>query len=123
MNTASSDPHQIYVELILEKTLNNRALAKTLFEKLFDGLPAQVEDLSRLLNGNDTVNAQKIIHDIHGIVASCGLVNLEYYAGLVEKLLFDKNLVSAKKSFRILEEQIKIFLDYQEDILNVLDVS
>ncbi len=120
MNFSSSNLHQTYIELLLEKTLNNRVLAKTLFEKLFATLPTQIEELEGFLNKQNLSLAQKIAHDIHGTVASCGLVNLEYHANLVERHLFMNNLEQAQKSFLNLEQLVRKFLDCQNDILSSL---
>ena len=117
MNFNDSNLHQTYIELLLEKTLNNRTLAKTLFEKLFNSLPTQIEELAGLLKNNELTQAQKLIHDIHGAVASCGLVNLEYQAGLIERYLFENNMERAQKSFQNLEQLVNNFLACQEAIL------
>jgi HPt (histidine-containing phosphotransfer) domain-containing protein len=117
MNFNDSNLHQTYIELLLEKTLNNRALAKTLFEKLFTSLPIQIEELDRLLNNKEVSRAQKLIHDIHGAIASCGLVNIEYQAGLLEKNLSEDNLEKAQKNFQNLNQLVRKFVDCQEAIL------
>ncbi len=117
MNFNDSNLHQTYIELLLEKTLNNRTLAKTLFEKLFTSLPIQIKELDHLLKNNELTQSQKLIHDIHGAVASCGLVNLEYQAGLIERYLFEDNLESAQNSFQNLEQLVNNFLDCQKAIL------
>ncbi len=120
MNFNTSNLHQTYIELLLEKTLNNRALAKTLFEKIFATLPVQIDELAHLLNRNDISQAQQLIHDIHGTVASCGLVNLEYHAGLVERHLFENDLEKSYKSFQVLQQLVGNFLDCQDDIVSNL---
>ncbi len=120
MNFDSSNLHQTYIDLLLEKTLGNRELAKTLFEKLFASLPKQIEQLTGFLDNNQASQAQKLIHEIHGTVASCGLVNLEYHAGLVERHIFNGDLEKAQKGFQTLKQLMRNFLDCQNDILSNL---
>ncbi len=109
MNSSDS-PHLEYVELMLERTLGNRELAKTLFEKLFFTLPNQLNDLSNSLNKKDIPNAKFVTHDIQGVVGNCGLINLEYYAQRIDNYLSAKDIKNAQKNFHILQEQIKVFI-------------
>ncbi len=121
MNSSNS-PHLEYVELMLERTLGNRILAKTLFEKLFSTLPRQLDDLSNSLNKKDILKAKLVTHDLQGVVGNCGLINLEYYARKIDNYLSAKDIESAQKIFRILQEQIKSFIECGEKILAALEI-
>jgi len=117
-----NSPHLEYVELMLEKTLGNRILAKILFEKLFITLPSQLEDLSETLDKQNFANAKRVIHDIQGVVGNCGLVNLEYYAQRIDNYLSVEDLESAQQNFRILQEQTRCFIECGEEILATLEM-
>lgn len=116
MNNSNS-PHLEYVELMLERTLGNKVLAKTLFEKLFITLPGQLDDLSDALNKKDISKAKKVAHDIQGVVGNCGLINLEFYAQKMDNYLSVKDLENAQKNYRILQEQIGEFIECEEKLL------
>jgi len=113
-------PQVKYVELMLERTLNNKTLAKNLFEKLFSSLRIQLNDLSLSLRENDLEKAQFIAHDINGVVANCGLINLEYYAQVMNKFLSENDIINAQKFFQIFKQQADSMLDCQDDILSLL---
>lgn len=121
MNSSNS-PHLEYVELMLERTLDNKVLAKILFEKLFTIFPKQLEDLSNALNENEIGKASQIIHDIQGVVGNCGLINLEYYAQKINTYLSIENLKDAQNNFRILQDQTKILLDCEKEIFAALKI-
>lgn len=118
----SDSPHLEYVELMLERTLGNRILAKTLFEKLFIALPCQLEDLSETLNKQNFAKAKRVIHDIQGVVGNCGLINLEYYAQRIDAYLSVEDLENAQENFRILQEQTRCFIECGEEILVALEI-
>lgn len=118
----SNSTHLEYVKLMLERTLENKVLARTLFEKLFTMLPKQLVDLSDALNGNEISKANQIIHDIQGVVGNCGLINLEYYAQKINTYLSIENLKDAQNNFRILQNQTSVLLDCEKKILATLKI-
>ncbi len=119
MNNSNST-HLEYVKLMLERTLDNKALARILFEKLFTILPKQLDDLFEALIENEISKANQIIHDIQGVVGNCGLINLEYYAQKIDTYLSIENLKDAQNNFRILQNQSKVLLDCEKEILATL---
>jgi hypothetical protein len=116
----SNSPHLEYIDLMLEKTLGNKVLALTLFEKLFITLPGQLDNLASTLSENDISKAKLITHDIQGIFGNCGLINLEYFSQKIDTYLSIKDLQSARKYFRILQVQISDFIACEEKILAAL---
>jgi HPt (histidine-containing phosphotransfer) domain-containing protein len=117
----SNSPHLEYVELLLEKTLGDKVLAKTLFEKLFTTLPDQLEYLAITLSKKDISEAKQMTHDIQGVFGNCGLINLEYFAQKINTYLSVKDLQSARKYSRILQVQVSDFIACEEKILAALE--
>jgi len=109
-----------YIELLLNKTKNNRSLALTIFIKLFAELPAQLVDISTAIKHQQLTTAKDITHMLHGSVGFCGLMDLQEPAKNLEISLLNNDQKAAEQHLNELKLSIAEFLSQQQTILTLL---
>lgn len=109
-----------YIELLLNKTKNNRKLAMTIFIKLFAELPAQLVDISTAIKHQQLTTAKDITHMLHGSVSFCGLMDLQESAKKLEISLLNNDQKAAQQYLNELKLSIAEFLNQQQTILTLL---
>jgi two-component system, NarL family, sensor histidine kinase BarA len=109
-----------YVMQMLEKTTFNKALAHTLFSKLFSELPTQIEDIKIALDKGAITQAQQITHKLHGSVSFCGFTDLQHTAYRLETSLLAENMIAAQEYFANLQQKIDAFCAQKSSIFNTL---
>ncbi|MGR9100623.1 MAG: response regulator, partial [Gammaproteobacteria bacterium] len=105
-----------YVQGMLEKTQNNKQLAKTLFEKLFQELPEQIKTIKSALALGNTVLAKETTHKLHGSVSFCGLARLQQKAEKMENSFLSGNIRQIQPFFDALEKEVNQFLNQRSEI-------
>lgn len=114
-------PHALtasdYIRMVLEKTKNNRVLALTIFNKLFQELPQQLAGIEDLLNAGEYENARELTHKMHGSASFCGLTELQEPVKRLEQCLINKNYQTIADDLLQLRQKILKFTRYQESIL------
>jgi len=109
-----------YIELLLNKTKNNRSLALTIFIKLFAELPVQLADISTAIKHQQLTTAKDITHMLHGSVGFCGLMDLQEPAKNLEISLLNNDQKAAEQHLNELKLSIAEFLSQQQTILTLL---
>lgn len=110
-----------YIELLLNKTKNNRSLALTIFIKLFAELPVQLVDISTAIKHQQLTTAKDITHMLHGSVSFCGLMDLQEPAKNLEISLLNNDQEAAEQRLNELKLSIAEFLSQQQTILTLLN--
>jgi HPt (histidine-containing phosphotransfer) domain-containing protein len=106
-----------YIRIVLDKTKNNRALAVTIFKKLFNELPQQLDCIEDSLKVGDYENAREITHKMHGSVSFCGLTEMQEPAKKLEQSLTNRNYQTIAQDWLQLQQKVLKFTCYQESIL------
>jgi len=109
-----------YIELLLNKTKNNRSLALTIFIKLFAELPVQLVEISTAIKHQQLTTAKDITHILHGSVGFCGLMDLQERAKNLEISLLNNDQKAAERHLNELKLSITQFLSQQQTILTLL---
>lgn len=109
-----------YIQIILNKTKNNRHLTLTLFEKLFEELPLQVIAIKTALDNKQYSLAKDITHKLHGSVSFCGLTDIQQPTHALENCLLNNNYADTRQHFLMLQQSVLNFTHYQEFILATL---
>jgi HPt (histidine-containing phosphotransfer) domain-containing protein len=109
-----------YVQTILSKTKNNRQLTLTLFEKLFEELPAQIVVIENALKNRHYDLAKEITHKINGSASFCGLTAIQQSANALESCLLNSNFANAHQHFLMLHQCTLSFMRPQSFILATL---
>lgn len=106
-----------YVEVMLHKTRNNRALTLTILHKLFEELPQQVAAIKEALTNNQYTVAAAVTHKLHGTVSLCGFTNMEKSADALENCLIKKDYQAMNSHFLLLQQRILNFTRNESVIL------
>lgn len=109
-----------YIDLMLDKTKDNKELALILFNKLFEELPEQVKNIDHAIKQSDFKLAQKITHNLHGSVSFCGLIDIQQPAKILEILLLENDLTAIQENFQELHDLVFHFVNMQHKVLNKL---
>jgi HPt (histidine-containing phosphotransfer) domain-containing protein len=115
------NPELLYINSMLNKTMQNRDLAVVLFKKLFQELPEQIFQIENSLNKAELSQARTIVHKLHGSVSFCGFNELQAQVNSLEISLLTNNLPQAQHDFLHLKQTIIVFQNLQEKILNQLE--
>lgn len=110
-----------YIEIILEKTKNNRTLAVTVFKKLFEELPLQLACIESAIIAGHYEDAGNIAHKMHGSACFCGLTGIQEPAKKLEQYVINQNYSAITHDLRLLQERVLLFTRHQEFILSELD--
>lgn len=103
--------------MVLDKTKNNRTLALTIFKKLFDELPQQLDGIAYSLKTGDYDNAKEITHKMHGSVSFCGLTDMQEPAKKLEQGLISRNHQTIAVDWLQLQEKVFKFIHHRKSIL------
>jgi HPt (histidine-containing phosphotransfer) domain-containing protein len=106
-----------YIQMILDKTKNNRSLTLTIFEKLFAELPLQIIDIKNALENKQYELAKEVTHKLNGSVSFCGLMDIQVSANTLENYLLTNNYASTHQHFLILQQHTLNFTRHKESIL------
>lgn len=118
-NTASLTSDD-YIQILLDKTQNNKSLALTIFKKLFVELPEQINDIKEALQNRQYQSALDITHKLHGSVSFCGFIELQHVAANLENCLLRKDYQALKLNFIALRAAILNFVAQENTILNAM---
>lgn len=118
---ARSTSAENYIQLLLNKTKNNRSLALTIFTKLFAELPVQLADISTAIAHQQFTKAKDITHMLHGSVGFCGLMDLQEPAKNLEISLINNDQEAAERHLNELKLSITRFISQQQAILTLLN--
>ncbi|MGR8980012.1 MAG: Hpt domain-containing protein [Gammaproteobacteria bacterium] len=89
----------------------------TVFKKLFDELPQQLERIEDRLNVGDYENAREITHKLHGSVSFCGLTDIQQPAKKLEQCLLSQNYRTVNRDLLYLKQKVSTFMRYRDRIL------
>ena len=106
-----------YIDIVLEKTKQNRTLALTVFKKLFQELPEQLERIEIALKAEEYTEARNITHKLNGSVSFCGLTAIQAIAERLENHLHHYRVEFVFQDFHLLQESVWLFLRFMEVIL------
>ncbi len=111
--TSASD----YIEILLDKTKNNRRLALTIFEKLFEELPLQISGIKDALENQHYDLAQELSHKMNGSASFCGLLEIQQPAHALEGCLLNNDYANANRDFLRLRQSVLTLTRQQKSIL------
>ena len=93
--TSASD----YIQMIQSKTKNNQSLTLTIFEKLFEELPMQIEGIHEALDNKHYDVAQEITHKLNGSASFCGLEAIQQAAHALESSFLNHDYANVEQQF------------------------
>lgn len=108
-------------ETLLSIFRRNNGVVLTLYNKLFEELPRQVDVISVALNAGEYQLAFDANHKINGSAKICYLKDIETSATALERCLIQKKYDLAESYFSMLRHSITTFIDHRESILDYLD--
>lgn len=109
-----------FVQDMLVKTMYNKELAKTLFEKLFSELPEQVTAIDKAMENQDFPMAIEVTHKLHGSASFCGLTDIKNPAEMLEICLRKHDLAPVENHFKTLRKQVDLFTAAEDEIMRIL---
>jgi DNA-binding response OmpR family regulator len=92
-----------YIQIILGKTNNNRRLALTIFNKLFEEIPLQISGIEDALENKQYALAKEITHKLNGSASFCELTDIQKLANALENCLLNKNYEAINRHFLMLQ--------------------
>lgn len=107
-----------YVQILLNKTQNNKNLALTIFKKLFAELPQQLIDIRNALQNHQYQSALDVTHKLHGSVGFCGFTDIQQPAYELENCLLHQDYPSVTGNFSSLKTAILNFTAQESTILD-----
>ena len=110
-----------YIQAVLDKTKNNRQLTLTIFNKLFDELPAQIAGIKDALENKQYTLAKEITHKLNGSASFCGLTDIQKPANALETCLINGDCESINPRFLVLQQSVLNFISHQKSIRAHLD--
>jgi HPt (histidine-containing phosphotransfer) domain-containing protein len=109
-----------YIQSLLKVTKNNRHLTLTIFKKLFEEFPLQINAIEDALVNQEYPLAEEITHKLHGSASFCGLTDIQKSAGSLENCLINKDYSAINPHFMILEQCILKLINQQKNLLALL---
>jgi CheY-like chemotaxis protein len=106
-----------YIQLIQNKTKHNQKLTLTIFNKLFEELPLQVNAIKEALESQRYTFAEETVHKLHGSVSFCDLEDIRKPAYALENCLINKKYDAVNEHLRLLQECALNFTALQQAIL------
>lgn len=107
-----------YVDILLDKTQNNKSLALTIFEKLFAELPQQLLEIRSALQNQQYQSALDVTHKLHGSLSFCGFTDIQQYAYNLEHSLSNQDYQAIAAGFNALKTAI---LNFTAKKISILD--
>jgi len=106
-----------YIQIILGKTINNRRLALTIFNKLFEEIPLQISGIKDALENKQYALAKEITHKLNGSASFCELTDIQKPANALESCLLNKNYEAINWHFLMLQQCTLNLTSHQNAIL------
>ncbi len=122
MPTTNSLSATDYVQAVLAKTNNDKALANKLFTQLFEELPEQILIINQACGVNEISLATSITHKLHGSASFCGLSEIQNAARNLETTLSEKDIINLSINLEQLEKMVAKFLNDKQHIIKKLRV-
>jgi HPt (histidine-containing phosphotransfer) domain-containing protein len=119
--TLNTNRPEKYIQLMLDKTKNNKELALTIFIKLFEELPKQLTTIHNALKNQHLAEAKDITHMLHGSASFCGLLAIQNPAKDLEISLINVDIEAAKNHFIELQRHVADLTNHQAAILAILN--
>ncbi len=108
------------IQALLAKTKHNHALVLVLFNKLFEELPQQIDQIEFALKTAQYQLAFEVTHKLNGAAIICCLDHIGVAATALEKGLIQKEYEYNGDHFLILKKRISLFLNHRQAILDEL---
>ena len=108
------------IRTMLTKSKNNNQLVSTLYIKLLDMLPKQIDNLEKTIENEEYQSAYEIAHHIHGSLRTCYLNEIAEIGGSLERALIQKNFEFAKGFLSMLKHRVSIFSEHRATILEFI---
>ncbi|WAK02988.1 Hpt domain-containing protein [Methylobacter sp. YRD-M1] len=115
--TLSTKHAASYIRILLDKTRDNHSLALTIFKKLFEELPEQIDAIKNALDSQQYSVAQQITHKLHGSASFCGLNDIQEPASALESNLLNHDYESANRHFQVLRRCVLNFTSHRTTII------
>ncbi len=103
---------------MLKKTLQDKTLARSLLQKLFNELPQQITQINANLKTRDYTTALEITHRLHGSVRFCGFIQLSTLAEKLENNLSTHSFQTLPADFSELQQGVEHFVKIHKEILS-----
>ncbi|MDD5579419.1 MAG: Hpt domain-containing protein [Methylobacter sp.] len=110
-----------YIQMILNKTKNNRLLTLIIFKKLFEEFPLQITIIKKALENGHYALAEETTHKLHGSASFCGLMDIQNHAYALESCLINRNYKATDQNFLLLQQGILNLTRHQKIILEILN--
>jgi HPt (histidine-containing phosphotransfer) domain-containing protein len=109
------------IQALLVKCHNNNSLVLTLYQKLFEELPLQTNQIEEALEKKQYETAIELAHKLNGSAKICCLQHIEDSANSLETCLMMNNYVQADRHFLMLQERVADFFNLRQPILDYLE--
>jgi DNA-binding response OmpR family regulator len=107
-------------ETLLSIFKRNNSVVLSLYNKLFEELPEQVDAISVALNAGQYQLAFDANHKINGSAKICYLKDIETSANALERCLNQKRYDLVEGYFSMLQHSIRTFINHRQGILDYL---
>ena len=105
------------IQTLLANCRNNRVLVMSLYKRLFEELPQQIDQIEAALKTGQYQLAFDVTHNLNGCVRTCYLQDIEELANALEKCLIQKKYEFADGYFLMLQQGVSTFIDHRHPIL------
>lgn len=105
------------IQTLLANCRNNRVLVMTLYKKLFEELPRQIDQIEAALKTGQYQLAFDATHNLNGCARTCYLQDIEELANTLEKCLIQKKYEFADGYFLMLQQRVSTFINHRHPIL------
>jgi|GEM_PF-840930 len=109
------------LKTLLDNCRNNRKLAISLYEKLFDSLPQQIDSIETAFGNGDFRLAYDITHKLNGSVKTCFLKPVGETADCLKKIFNENKPELIEPHFLALKQRIGVLLQNREKIFEFLE--
>ncbi len=113
--------YQESIQTLLANCRNNRTLAATLYKKLLETLPQQIDRIENALQAGDYSSIADSAHTLNGCIKTCYLKPLAGIAQNLETCVIEKNYDLVDGYFLMLKQKVRTFIDFQQQILDYLE--
>jgi CheY-like chemotaxis protein len=110
-------PFLYSIQTLSANCRNNHALVMTLYKKLFEELPRQIDQIEEALNTGRYQIAFDATHNLNGCARTCYLQGIEGLANALEKCLIQKKYDFADGYFLMLQQGVSTFIKHRHLIL------
>lgn len=109
------------IKALLTKCNDNYRLVLSLYNKLFEELPLQINGIKDALDNGHYRLALDITHKLNGSAKVCCLQDIEEWADKLEKCLVEKQYAEVNGNYLLLQQHVSSFINQRQLNLDYLE--